>query len=320
MIRTVVNVEDKFQVIDDPSQISDWVANPTATVWVDILDPDSQAIRLLKDEFHFHPLSLEDVVRAHQRPKIDIYANYYFLVFYTLDYPVQGQELKIAELDMFLGPNYLVTAHAEPMPILDEVWSRWQRRVETVGLDIGALLYEILDHVVDDYFPVIDALAEEVEGVEARIFEQFDKDALEDIFGLKKEFLALRRIVAPERDVVNVLLRRDPPILPAGSIVFFQDVYDHLIRVLDSIDTYRDLLSSALDAYLSVQSNNLNEIMRRLTIISTIFLPLTFITGFFGMNFEHLPFANPLLMWLVVLSTFIVPLAMLFYFRWQGWD
>ncbi len=320
MIRTVVNVGDKFQIVDDPSQISEWVANPDATVWVDILDPDREAIHLLQDEFHFHPLSLEDVVRAHQRPKIDIYASYYFLVFYTIDYPVQGEGLKVAELDMFLGPNYLVTAHAESMRILDEVWARWQRRVEVVGLDVGALLYEILDHSVDDYFPVIDALAEEVEDVEARIFENFDKNALEDIFNLKKEFLTLRRLVAPERDVINVLLRRDPPILPAGSIVFFQDVYDHLIRVLDSTDTYRDLLSSALDAYLSVQSNNLNEIMRRLTVISTIFLPLTFITGFFGMNFESLPFANAPLMWLVLASTFLVPLAMLLYFRWQGWD
>ncbi len=320
MIRTVVNVGDKLQIVDDPSQINQWVANPNATVWVDILDPDREAIHLLQDEFHFHPLSLEDMVRAHQRPKIDIYASYYFLVFYTIDYPVQGAGLRVAELDMFLGPNYLVTAHAEPMQVIDEVWARWQRRVELVGLDVGALLYEILDHIVDDYFPVIDALAEEVESVETRIFERFDKSALEDIFGLKKEFLTLRRLIAPERDVVNVLLRRDPPVLPPGSVVFFQDVYDHLIRVLDSIDTYRDLLSSALDAYLSVQNNNLNDIMRRLTVISTIFLPLTFITGFFGMNFESLPFGNFWVEAVVMGLMLLVPLGMLLYFRWQGWD
>lgn len=228
--------------------------------------------------------------------------------------------MRVAELDMFLGPNYLVTAHAEPMQVIDEVWARWQRRVELVGLDVGALLYEILDHIVDDYFPVIDALAEEVESVETRIFERFDKSALEDIFGLKKEFLTLRRLIAPERDVVNVLLRRDPPVLPPGSVVFFQDVYDHLIRVLDSIDTYRDLLSSALDAYLSVQNNNLNDIMRRLTVISTIFLPLTFITGFFGMNFESLPFGNFWVEAVVMGLMLLVPLGMLLYFRWQGWD
>lgn len=320
MLRTVVNVGDTFQVLDDFSQVNDWVANPKATVWVDILDPDADDLRHLAEAFKFHPLSLEDVVREHQRPKIDIYPAYYFLVFYTIDYPVAGERLKVAELDMFLGPNYLVTAHADSMRIIDEVWARWQRRAELVGLDVGALLYEILDHIVDDYFPVIDSLAEEVEDVEARIFESFDKRALEDIFDLKKEFLTLRRLVAPERDVVNVLLRRDPPILPSGSIVFFQDVYDHLIRVLDSIDTYRDLLSSALDAYLSVQSNNLNEIMRRLTVISTIFLPLTFITGFFGMNFESLPFGNFWVEMVVMGSMLLVPLGMLVYFRWRGWD
>ena len=173
---------------------------------------------------------------------------------------------------------------------------------------------------MDEYFPILDELAERVEDVEQHIFEKFDKEALEDIFSLKKDLLALRRIISPERDVLNVLLRRDPPIVSPETVIFLQDVYDHILRVTDSLDTYRDLLSSALDAYLSVQSNNLNEIMRRLTVISTIFLPLTFLTGFFGMNFSHLPFDNDTLLWASLAIMVILPLAMLAFFRWRGWS
>ena len=149
-------------------------------------------------------------------------------------------------------------------------------------------------------------------------------DALHEVarqliaFGRLKQLLALRRVVAPQRDVFNVLMRRDPPILPVGSVIYFQDVYDHTVRVLDSIDTYRDLLSSALDAFLSVQSNALNEVMRRLTVISTIFLPLTFLSGFFGMNFDALPFESPLAFWLSLAIMALTPLVMVLWFRLRG--
>lgn len=320
MVRAIVNIGDQFETVTDHSQISDWLTQPKATLWVDILDPDNEAIHLLRDEFGFHALSLEDVVRQHQRPKIDIYPEYYFVVFYALAYPSEEASLKTDEIHIFLGSNFVVTTHEGDLPELDEVWSRWQRHSDVVGADIGSLLYEILDRIVDDYFPVVDTIAERVEALETRIFESFDKAALSDIFSLKKDLLTLRRIVAPERDVLNVLLRRDPPILPATSMIFFQDIYDHCLRVLDSVDTYRDLLTSALDGYLSIQSNNLNEVMRRLTVISTIFLPLTFLTGFFGMNFEGLPFANGLVFWGALLVMLLTPLLMLLYFRWRGLD
>ncbi len=318
MLRAIAYHNEQFTEIHDLETISDYIDNPQATVWVDIAGPTDDDMACLRDEFQFHPLSLEDVARAHQRPKIEIYPTYYFLVFYTLDYVKPEGPLGMCELDVFLGPNYVVTVHREGIHELVEVWERWQKRADGLGTDVGRLLYLILDSIVDQYFPVIDALADYVEDVEAHIFEKFDRAALQDIFSLKKDLLNLRRVVAPERDVLNVLLRRDPPILPSSAVLFFQDVYDHVLRVLDSIDTYRDLLSSALDAYLSVQSNNLNEVMRRLTVISTIFLPLTFITGFFGMNFSHLPFDNDTFMWISLAIMILLPLVMYLYFRWRG--
>lgn len=337
MLRAIVCDHDRLEALADPARISDAIANRDHTVWVDIAAPTDEEWRCLKDEFHFHPLSLEDVERRHQRPKIDVYPDYYFLVVYAIAYR-DGSEnadstgagaadpdpdaptLDTRELAIFLGSNFIVTVHVEPIAEIDEVWNHWQRRTEVIGSDVGALLHVLLDHLIDAYFPIIDRMAERIEDMEEKLFDHFDPSALAEIFALKKDLLALRRIVAPERDVLNVLLRRDPPILTEHAVLFFQDVYDHTLRVLDSIDTYRDLLSSALDAYLSVQSNNLNEVMRRLTVISTIFLPLTFITGFFGMNFTKLPFGSPILLGVSLVVMVLTPVVMVAYFRWRGWS
>lgn len=318
MLRAITCHQDTFKTIDNLQTVQTYLSDPKATVWIDMTGPSEAEIKALGEQFHFHPLSLEDVLRKGQRPKIEVYPTYYFMVFYDLDAPQPGLPIQTHELDIFLGRNYVVTVHAEPLAEIDEVWERWQRRADVIGSDVGALLYVLVDNLVDEYFPILDQLADRIEDVEQHIFEEFDKEALEDIFGLKKDLLALRRIISPERDVLNVLLRRDPPIVSAETGLFLQDVYDHILRITDSLDTYRDLLSSALDAYLSVQSNNLNEVMRRLTVISTIFLPLTFLTGFFGMNFSHLPFDSPTLLWVSLAIMVVVPVAMLVYFRRRG--
>lgn len=320
MIRAVGCVEGRISEITDLAKVSDWIENPKATVWVDISTIDDAAIHCLREEFHFHPLSIEDVARQHQRPKIEIYPQYYFLVVYAL-HPVEGTETPVLdELAIFLGANYVVTVHARPIHEVGEVWDRWRDQNQVIGSDVGALLYALLDRIIDDYFPVIDQIAERVEVIEEKIFESFDRSALSEVFALKKDLLTLRRVVSPERDVLNVLLRRDPPILPQHAVVFLQDVYDHVLRVLDSIDTYRELTSSCLDAFLSVQSNTLSEVMRRLTMISTVFLPMGFLTGFFGMNFEALPFSSRTVMWGSLALMALLPAGMLGYFRWKGWD
>ncbi|MSP12206.1 MAG: magnesium/cobalt transporter CorA [Chloroflexi bacterium] len=320
MLTIIARAEDGHFITDSsPAKIHEYLADAHALVWVDFNQPSDEEFHLLETEFHFHPLAIEDVVRQHQRPKIDVYDGYYFLTMYGVEVKT-NDALALRELDIFLGANYIVTAHKEEFSEVTDCLKRWQRNASPIDHDVGALLYLLLDTIVDGYFPLVDHVADRVEELEEKIFEVFDKNALNDLFHLKKDLLNLRRVIAPEREILNVLLRRDPPILPQTSSVYFQDVYDHIVRVTDSVDTYRDLLSSALDAFLSVQSNNLNEVMRRLTVISTIFLPLTFLTGFFGMNFQNMPFDRPAALWLSLGVMVLVPVAMLAYFRAKGWD
>ncbi|MGH2542620.1 MAG: magnesium/cobalt transporter CorA, partial [Ardenticatenaceae bacterium] len=293
MIRVTACMPDRsWQSEIDLERISDLIASENTLVWVEIQEPQEQAYDLLREEFEFHPLAIEDVQHGHNRPKIDVYDHYYFLVLYCADYDADRDGLQLSELELFIGPNYVVTIHDRAIAEVEATREQWERNVEALGANVGALVYTLVDRIVDDYFPVIDAIAERIETLEGMIFERFSPQVLEEIFQMKKELLAMRRVVAPERDVFNVLLRRDAAILPTDALPYFQDIYDHTIRVTDSLDTYRDLLSGALDAFLSVQGNHLNETIHRLTIISMIFLPLTVLTGFFGMNFQGIPFES----------------------------
>jgi magnesium transporter len=316
MIRVIARQPDgSWQTGIDPEEISEMIGVAEVMFWVDLTAPTDSEYASLSSEFGFHPLAIEDVIKQHQRPKIDIYDDHYFLVLYSVTCKDVEKGPDLHELEMFVGANYVVTVHDDYIGEVEDTIKQWQRNVEAIGVDIGVLVYTLLDRIVDDYFPVIDTLADHIEDIEHKIFEDFDKRALEEIFTLKKHLLNMRRVIAPERDIFNVLLRRDPPILPAASIPYFMDVYDHTIRVSDTLDIYRDLLSGALDAYLSIQGNRLNETMYRLAMISTIFLPLTFLTGFFGMNFIGIPFGSNVLLIVALTSMVVVPGILYVYFK-----
>lgn len=263
--------------------------DPASFLWLDITHPDEEDVRLLREEFSFHPLTIEDAVRHHERPKVESFDGYYFMVFYEVRYDQQAERLASSAINLFIGSNYLVSVHTGEIRVIDETIGRWRRNETSVGRGGGALLYHLLDAIVDDYFPVLDQLTERVEGIEEQIFERFRQSALEEVFTLKRDLLAIRRIVAPERDVLNVLIRREVPIFDQRTVQYLQDVYDHIIRITDSIDTYRDLLSSALDAFLSIQSNQLNQTVKVLTIASIVLMTNALIAGIYGMNFEHMP-------------------------------
>lgn len=272
-----------------PSEISELIKHKQTFVWLDLQDPQADDIELLREEFHFHPLSIEDATRHHERPKLESFESYYFMVFYALHYDEAASRLLSQSVGLFIGANYLVSVHNGAITTIDETIKRWKDHTAEFGDDAGALLYALLDAIVDDYFPVIDQLAERVEQIEERIFARFSEDALQEVFGLKRDLLAVRRVVAPERDVLNVLIRREVPIFERNTILYLQDVYDHIVRITDSIDTYRDLLSSALDAFLSLQSNQLNQIVKVLTIASIVLMCDALIAGIYGMNFEFMP-------------------------------
>jgi magnesium transporter len=278
-----------LQPVLDADDIDRFIAEPANALWLDLDTAETEDLSLLQREFAFHELAVEDATRKGQRPKIDQYDGFAFLVFYAVTDAALAEGLRLCEVAMFVGPNYLVTVHEGAVTELEETAARWQRNIERVDSSIGALLYSLLDSITDNYFPVVDAVADAVEEIEASVFEQFDERALEDIFRLKKALLGMQRVVAPERDVMNVLIRRDLPLLGERSVAYFQDVYDHLVRVTDSIDIYRDLLSSVLDAYLSMASHRLNQVIKTLASWTIPLMAGALITGIYGMNFDYMP-------------------------------
>ncbi len=258
-------------------------------IWTDVSDPTSQDFEELAEEFGFHPLSIEDCQNAHQRPKVEEFTGYYFIVLYEAELVGPNDRLELRELNIFLGKNYLVTVHSRPIraiAIASRLWHEWTDRAEQGA---GLLAYLLIDGIVDDYLPLLDLMSDRMDDLEDSIFGEWRPESIEEIFSIKKKLLYLRRAITPLRDVFNTLLRREQPIFPRETHVYFQDVFDHLIRVADTIDTLRDMLGSTMDAYLSVSGNRMNKVMKRLTSISTILMSVTLIAGIYGMNFALMP-------------------------------
>jgi magnesium transporter len=266
-------------------------------VWVDIAQADADDVAWLQRTFAFHPLALEDVTRRHQRPKIDEYPGYYFGVLYAARLKPRARHVAGHELQFFWGKNYLVTIHADVFPEIDDLAARAQSNALTpiTGpsgrlLTTVDLVYRLIDAVVDGYFPAVDALIEWSEDLEQAMFNgPRSQQTLRSIFALKKDLLQLRRTVAPSREVVNVLLRHDQAFFGDEFFVYFQDVYDHTVRVIDSLDTYRDLLSSSLDTYLSIVSNDVSQTVKKMTAVTAILMVDALVSGVYGMNFDIMP-------------------------------
>ena len=266
-------------------------AKPDHVVWLDIASPTTDDLKVLREEFSVHPLALEDLEKRRQRPKIDRYGEQQMIVTYeVLESTDADRFLDLGELHFFAGPGYLVSVRWQSSPAIEEVERRFRERPDAVARTPGSLLYAILDAAVDGFFPLLDRLADKIEDLEERILAGGRTgDTLRSILRLKRELLELRRTISPQRDVANALLRRDLPLVDDASAPYFQDLYDHLIRVLDQLDLQRDLLSSALEANLSVTSNNLNAVMKRLTAFTVILMVPTLIAGIYGMNFDFMP-------------------------------
>lgn len=258
-------------------------------VWADVSDPTSRDFDELAEEFGFHHLSLEDCRNEHQRPKIEEYPGYYFIVLYEAQLAGPQDRLELRELNIFLGKNFLVTVHSRPIRAIETASRLWREWLDRADQGAGVLAYLLIDAIVDDYLPLLDIVSERMDDLEDSIFGTWRAEVIEEIFAVKKKLLYLRRAVTPLRDVFNTMLRREQPMFPRETHVYFQDVFDHLIRVSDTIDTLRDMLGSTMDAYLSVSGNRMNKIMKRLTSVATILMSVTLVAGIYGMNFERMP-------------------------------
>jgi magnesium transporter len=254
--------------------------------WLDLTDPSSDDVAALGELFSFHPLALEDLRKQGQRPKLDDFGDFMFLVYYGVSEGEEGR-VELEEVHAFLSGGYIVTAHERSSGALAEARQRLSAQTPRSEQFV---IYRVLDSLTDSFFPVLEQLDDRMEALDTEIFERTSPAQLEEITALRRKLVELRRVVTPQRDLlargVDDIL--EIPGLEADSRNYFRDVYDHAIRISDQIDSYRDLLAGTRDVYLSVVSNRLNQITKQLTIVATIFLPLSFVVGFFGQNFKWL--------------------------------
>jgi magnesium transporter len=268
--------------------LSELIAREQTTIWIDVVDPTPDEITRIGEEFHFHPLALEDVARGGQRPKVDQYDDYQFIVFYGLT--IEADRCQSREVDIFLGKHYMVTFHKSDLPVIAETAERWRANAAALRTHgVAFLLHSVLDSLVDGYFPVLDEIAERADTLEESMILEGQPTLQAEILRLRRDLLMIRRVAGPERDVMNVLIRRDPPLFNRKEVLYFQDVYDHLLRVTDTVDISRDMLSSVLDANLSMVSYTLNVVVKRLTSYSIILMSISIIAGIYGMNFVNMP-------------------------------
>jgi magnesium transporter len=270
----------------DPQGLAALLAGQDAVVWADVQGPSAEDTAILRDVFRFHPLAIEDTQNQRQRPKAEEYGDHLFVILNPAEQTPQGAEFR--ELDVFLGGRFLVTVHPEPEPVVANAARRLEALGPSAKVSPALLFYLLVDTVVDGYLPILEALGDSAETLENDLLLRPQQRHLHRLFHLKRDLIELRKIVAPQRDMFNLLTRRDLPYLDRGDLQYYlRDVYDHLLRVSDMIETYRDLLGSGLELYMSATSNRLNQVVNRLTGATVVIGALAVITGFYGMNFEH---------------------------------
>lgn len=271
--------------------------------------------------FGIHSLVLEDIVHTDQRPKVEFFDSYIYIVLKMLQYDKDKEELIAEQVSIILGSNFVISYQEVIEDTFDPVRDRLRSskgRIRKQGPDY--LAYALLDSIVDNYFVMLEKIGENIDALDDELLDKPTPKTLEDIHHLKKELIFLRKFIWPSREVVSSLQREESFFIKESTSIFLKDVYDHIIQVMDTIESYRDILSTMLDLYLSTASNKMNEIMKVLTIIATIFIPLTFIAGIYGMNFEYMPELKWHLGYPVIWALMItVALVMLAYFRKLKW-
>jgi magnesium transporter len=326
MIRTILfSLSGQIQTIT-PDQIAADLKKEDKFLWLD-MGADSEEIGkpLLQEVFGFHPLAIDDAFQETHVPKVDDWDSYLYMVLRTV---VQENQESFAintpELDIFLGHNYLVTYHEEPISALEKIWELCHQDHRYLSKGVNYLLYHIADEIVTNTMEIMEDLDDEIDMIEDEIFTNPRPTTLEDIFSTKRVVLRLRRTLLPQREVLNKLGRGDFTLIQEHERVYFRDVYDHLVRLQEINESLRDLISGALDIYLSVLNNRMNDVMKTLTIITTLFMPLSFITGFFGMNFFQA--VLPLNAWtgkiafgIILAGMIIIPIGMFLWMRKRAW-
>jgi len=286
-------------------------------VWVDIQSPNDADRKVLSDTFHFHELAIEDSVLEVHHPKIESYGNMLYLILHGIVAGKKHQGFETRDVDFFLGPNYLVTVHHYPSRSIAAEREVLQRFGALLGEGPCSLMHRLVDRMVDHYGPEVDTLEERLDTLEHRVFGPWKRSPLRDILRLKSDIASLRRVTLPQRDAVSRLARREFPQIPEQLSYRFRDVHDHLVRLADEASFLQDRVTGLLDAYLSTQSNRLNGVMKVLTVIATIFMPLTVLASLYGMNvpLPHLPGGEHAQFWWILAIMLATSAVMLWVFR-----
>ncbi|MBI3975464.1 MAG: magnesium/cobalt transporter CorA [Armatimonadetes bacterium] len=289
-------------------------------VWVDLDRDRPEDLQVLAEVFGFHPLAIEDAQKTGQRPKVESYDDYLFLTVHTARYD-RGGQVALDEVDIFFTRRAVVTVRAAGLAPMDEARVRLGKAPARLRRSPDFVLYSILDVVVDTYFPVLDRIDDHIERLEDHLFKRPTNRTLSGLFRTKRALLAARRHVVPLRDALNLLMRREAGLVTEQVMVYLRDIYDHVLRLTDQIDTHRDLLTGALEIYLTLVSNRLNEVMKVLTVITAIVGPMAVITGIYGMNFTrpYPLFDWPYGFWTVIGVMAALAVGMLFLFRRRGY-
>ncbi len=287
MIRSLFFTPGKQLFTDlPPEDFPALVQDRKGLLWVDFSGESSAVAEPILNSFGFHPLAIDDALEETHSPKVDDWEDYLYIVLnYMYMQDSRDWQAGVDELDIFVGRNYIVTLHDLDVAFVDEVWDSCLKDPRHTQEGADHVLYLLADNLVTHYMPLVEKIDEGLDEIEDQVFGRHYSSTLEKLFTLKRLLLTMRRITLPQRDVLNKLARDDYKVIDPRDRIFFRDIYDHLVRIHDLNESLRDLAGSVLDTYLSVVNNRMNEVMKTLTIITTLFMPITFITGFFGMNF-----------------------------------
>ena len=292
-------------------------------LWVDIDASDRAQHALLEKVFGFHQLAIEDTLSPKTRVKLEEYGPYLFIVVrsvrldHTTDDPY---DIETINLYAFLGNNYLVTVHSGPVAAVEELRHRLERSPDLLSRRVEMILHGIMDHVVDQFLPLVDQVDGMVDTLEERLFERYDEQAVKEIFAIKRLVVQLRRHLGPLREVLNIITNRPHTCIASQAQVYFRDVYDHTLRIVESLESVRDLVSSVMETFLSQQSNRMNRQVKALNVVATLSLPLLAISGFFGMNFEVIPGAHdPQGFWIAIGAMVVLSLVLFWFIKRREW-
>lgn len=299
-----------------PEEAKKFIRDKKHNVWINFEKPTQKENEFLKG-LGFHPLSVEDTVKGKQRPKIEDYEDYGYIVIRTLETNEEGHN---SQLSIFLGKTFVVTYASTLVPSLQKVMDDLKAKPNILVKGHDYLAYAVIDALVDEFFPIVEKIDDELEELEDTIFIGSNTQTISRLFELKRKLVEIRRVVMPMRDILNILSRRDYDYIDPKTSIYFRDVYDHLIRVADMTDTLRELVTSAMEGYLSVISNNLNVIMKRLTAITVILMVPTLLAGIYGMNVQNIPLAQQGAgFWEVMLIMAVFTIISLYYFKQKEW-